>query len=86
MKQSEVVKLLPLFKDKVDNPMTYAYALGYLQDKQRRGKKVIDGRALYKFNPTMRTTYKVILRNLQTMGFISVLRVPESGNSIYFEL
>ena len=86
MKQRREIELLSLFKGKVDSPMTYAYVLGYLQDKAARGKKTIDGRALYKYNPTLKTTYKVVLRNLQTMGFIKELRLPEVEYRVYFEL
>ena len=86
MKQSSISQLIKLFEGKVESPITYAYVLNYLQEKQNRGQKVIDGRALYKFNPTLRTNYKTILRNLQTMGFLSELRVPEVEHSIYFEL
>lgn len=86
MKQKVLNKLVGLLSGKVDSPITYAYVLGYLQEKWNRGKKVVDGRALYKYNPSLRTTYKVILRNLYTMGFLSVLRVPEVEHMVYFEL
>lgn len=86
MKTKQVYELAKLFEGKVDTPITYAYILSYLQDKARKGKKTIDGRALYKYNPSLKTTYKVILKNLQTMGFIKVLRLPELEYRVYFEL